>query len=396
MLVQETATLTREQRAQVDAELGPRPQGWSEAEVGQRARAVAYRLDPAGLVQRVARAERDRRVSCRPAPEGMTWLSALLPMAQGIACQVALGRAADTARTRGDGRGRGQLMADLLVERVTGLPPGRRVNPDGRGATGPPAVPVEVQLVVSAAALWGEPGAPSYAAPGQVPGYGPVPAWLARRLLRDAPDDGPVGRDGPGRLEDGQTAPEHGPPEWPAGTDLDPDHDHDADPGDEFDGGSGADPGGECPGDAFGESRRAGAWLRRLWVSPETGALVALESRRRVFTGSLRRFLVARDGVCRTPWCDAPVRHVDHVVPHAAGGPTSAANGPGLCARCNQAKEMPGWSARPATTTPEGPARRERAAPDSAHHVVLVTPTGHRHGSTAPPVLPALPEVVPC
>ncbi len=87
-------------------------------------------------------------------------------------------------------------------------------------------------------------------------------------------------------------------------------------------------------------------WVRRLFTHPDDGTLVAMDSERRLFDGGLRRFLLARDGTCRTPWCDAPVRHVDHVVDHAAGGPTTAANGQGLCVRCNHAKQAAGWRAR--------------------------------------------------
>ena len=63
-------------------------------------------------------------------------------------------------------------------------------------------------------------------------------------------------------------------------------------------------------------------WLRRLYASPTTGELVAMDSRARLFPAGLARFIRLRDQVCRTPWCDAPIRHIDHVVPHVAGGPT--------------------------------------------------------------------------
>ena len=45
----------------------------------------------------------------------------------------------------------------------------------------------------------------------------------------------------------------------------------------------------------------ADVWLRRLFTRPEDGALVAMESRRRLFPDRLRRFLVLRDQTCRTP-----------------------------------------------------------------------------------------------
>ncbi|MFI7589752.1 DUF222 domain-containing protein [Spongisporangium articulatum] len=79
--------------------------------------------------------------------------------------------------------------------------------------------------------------------------------------------------------------------------------------------------------------------VRRLWGRPETGELVQMEGRSRTFPPGLRRFIVARDQYCRTPWCDAPIRQIDHVHPHARGGSTSAVNGQGLCQACNLAKE---------------------------------------------------------
>ena len=68
-----------------------------------------------------------------------------------------------------------------------------------------------------------------------------------------------------------------------------------------------------------------------------------MDSRRRVFTGLLRRMLVLRDDVCATPWCQAPIVHADHTHPARDGGPTNYANGNGACARCNHVKEAPGW-----------------------------------------------------
>ncbi len=84
------------------------------------AKTIAYRLDPQGYVERLGKAESERRVSVRPAPDVMSRLSALLPVAQGVACQAALTRHADTLIGTGDGRTRGQIKADTLVERVTG------------------------------------------------------------------------------------------------------------------------------------------------------------------------------------------------------------------------------------------------------------------------------------
>ena len=133
--------------------------------------------------------------------------------------------------------------------------------------------------------------------------------------------------------------------------------------------------------------RGAEVWLRRIFTAPDGADLVAMESARRRFAGMLRRFVVARDQVCRTPWCDAPVRHVDHVRPARAGGATDDANGQGLCEACNYAKEAPGWTERVLHAGPSpGAVGAGTAVP---HTVRITTPTGHTYDSTAPPVLPS-------
>lgn len=131
-------------------------------------------------------------------------------------------------------------------------------------------------------------------------------------------------------------------------------------------------------GDAEATLTEATVWLRRLYADPVTGVLTDQDGRRRLFTGALRRFLVARDQVCRTPWCDAPVRHVDHILPFARGGETTEDNGDGLCEACNYDKEAPGWRHEVIDTE------------DGAHVVRVTTPTGHIYDSHAPPVLPTL------
>jgi len=114
------------------------------------------------------------------------------------------------------------------------------------------------------------------------------------------------------------------------------------------------------------------ARLRRLYRSPNTGQLVALDSRSRHFHGGLARFIRLRDQTCRTPWCDAPIRHLDHPEPVTADGPTSYDNGQGLCEACNYAKEAAGW--------------RVRSVPGPVHTVEIHTPGGQVRRSQAPPL----------
>lgn len=91
------------------------------------------------------------------------------------------------------------------------------------------------------------------------------------------------------------------------------------------------------------------------------------------------------------PGCGAPIRHVDHVKPHAEGGPTSAANAQGLCVRCNLVKELVGWHARvvepPGAQDPGAGGARRQSIGAQPHTVEVTTPTGHRYRSNAPPVV---------
>lgn len=122
LLVRETACGSQEDRATVDATMTADLDALEE--MGDRrlvaaARRLTYELDPESVVRRNRRAESERTVTIRPAPDTMAYVTALLPVAQGVAVHAALRRAADSARASGDERGRGQVMADTLVKRVT-------------------------------------------------------------------------------------------------------------------------------------------------------------------------------------------------------------------------------------------------------------------------------------
>ena len=326
LLVRETACLTVADRATLDAEVCGDPatlEGVGDARLVALAKKVAYRLDPESVVRRRAKAESDRRVTIRPAPDTMVLLNALLPVVEGVAAYAALGLAADTARAGGDDRTRGQVMADTLVGAITGqgtaaptastdatsteagatstdaASTGATTTRGGGGGGGPVVV---VRLVMTDRALLAGDDEPAF-----IPGYGPVPADLAREVLARAQDQ---------------------------------------------------------------------VWLKRLFTDPGTGELVAMDSRARRFPEALRELLVLRDQTCRTPWCDAPIRHLDHATPAAAhGGPTSAANGQGLCERCNYDKQAPGW-----TTSPHPDSR------PGGHLIETTTPTGHTYLSRPPPL----------
>ncbi|EGD43851.1 putative HNH endonuclease domain protein [Nocardioidaceae bacterium Broad-1] len=177
ILARETACLSLEDRRVIDHELcapGPNGQPAKAVAMGLRqlenaAKKLAITLDQAAVVTRAANAEKDRRVSLRPAPDTMTWLGALLPVKDGVAVFAALDQAANAARAAGDERARGQVMADTLVDRVTGR------------STAEAKPRIEVKIVMTADSL-----ANTGDQPAMVEGYGPVPATWARDALSDA------------------------------------------------------------------------------------------------------------------------------------------------------------------------------------------------------------------
>jgi uncharacterized protein DUF222 len=136
---------------------------------------------------------------------------------------------------------------------------------------------------------------------------------------------------------------------------------------------------GPLPGGIIADllrSTQGKRWWRRLFSHPAHGTLIGGDPRRRLFDGFLAHLIDLRDGGrCREPFCDAPIRHHDHIKQSRAGGPTSFSNGRGVCARGNFVREMPGWHVQ---TIDDG-------LGDTPHTVRTTTPTGHTYTSRAGP-----------
>ena len=350
-----------------------------------------------------------------------------------------LPQAADpgVARARGT---RSQMMVDVAISRLTGR------------AIGQP-VPVEIQLVMTDTALHRMPvpgarrasqKAPAATArsldcamPGAATAYASTsqrdPAMASRRPGASAPANG--GADGttaervaPSTPEVGRTGRRVATPDSPAKVV-----------------GSGWLPAGFAR-DLIRHTLDAGSavTVRRVMASPDGVRLLGLEARRhrlrdieghldaapgtggseqdiplltadattqRLFRGVLRRLVTVRDQDCRTPFCHAAIRAIDHATPARRGGPTSAENGRGTCDRCNLTKEAPGWKVlaggpAPPTSTPQTPAPptprpdqppwqqlmdsllaeddQPPAGQPGRHQTIVVTPTGHAYTSAAP------------
>ena len=180
LLAHETSCLSREDRIIVDATISGDParvEEMGDRQAAAQARKLAAELDVEAVAERRRRAESERHVSVRPAPDTMTWLGALLPVKDGIAVFAALKAAADTARASGDPRSRGQVMADTLCQRVTGAAGDVTAPTDGRGTS----TPVSLGVVMTDGALFAGCDDPAH-----LEGYGPIPADLARELVAHA------------------------------------------------------------------------------------------------------------------------------------------------------------------------------------------------------------------
>jgi hypothetical protein len=433
LVVRETACLEVADRRRVDAELVGQLGGLSEKQVALAAARIGQRLDPGQYVARARKAAGDRRVSCRPAPDLMTYVTALVPVAWGVAVYAALVKHAAAAKAVGDPRSRGQLMADEFVHRITA--------PDAAAGTGAGAQVGSGSWIPAGGATA---GTGSRAATGTDAGAGPGDGAGPGRGTGSGGDAGTEGESHAGtHTAAGDGSPADAGSAAGAGVAADAEVangagvDADAGAPTEIDRAAGSmpEPGAAVPRSAAGSNAESledpdpagvgGAggvgvippgvgldiqlvmsdrtlfdgdnepailtgygpipaplarrlvreaapaiksWVRRLYTDPGTGQLIDADSRRRLFSPAARQYLIARDQTCRGPFCDAPIRHADHVVPHEQGGPTRTVNGQGLCERCNHTKEQPGWQ-----------------SVVDADGITITTPTGHTARSVPPP-----------
>jgi hypothetical protein len=472
IIVRDTACLTVQQRRQVDADIADKLEGLGDARLHALVTGIAYRLDPKAATERSVRAASDRRISVRPAPDAMAYLTGLMPMAAAVACYASLCRYVDTQpAVEGDTRTRDQRIVDEYIVRLTGTSAAGIANnrpayaddlamaddrdghsdgvgdevaggmddnaggdevagavddntgcdeADGDEATGTDdsdGVGDEVAVGMDDEAGGGE--ATGTANPGHgAHGHGeaavtdsdlasagatdadPVAAVRAayeRAVSRSASADGAEPSTNPARERHRSDRPE------PRTEDPRRQHGRPR-PGDRsawhLPSGTGVVlnlvitdrtlfAGGDDPVILPGNhpipaplARRmltdlppeAKVWIRRLYTRPDTGELVAQESRGREFSPAMRRLLLTRDQTCRTPWCNALSRHADHLRPAAADGPTRLDNGQGLSEDCNYTRTAPGWSAG--------------RDPDRPGDIVVTTPTGHRYRSPCPDLIP--------
>jgi hypothetical protein len=311
-IIKETRPLDSDKAGQVDEIVAPGLGLRSKREAEHVIRTAVTDADPQAAAERARLAHEDRYASARPAGDGMISVHALIPGLEGQAIWTGLEERATSIRNHGDARSKEQIKADTLTEAlISYLTYLKDTDTDLRAEAG-------------SATASGD-GSMAGAGSGLVKVKRPRPAVQIQLVMTDAALFG----------YSDTTARAHGLGPIPAALARD------------------------WAREAIDDDR---AELIRLYTKPGTGQLVAMDSKRRTFPKSLARYITTRDEICRTPWCGAPIRHIDHVTPHQDGGPTALTNAQGLCVQCNEHKDGPGWAHLAGdtgtvnTTTPTGDA----------------------------------------
>ena len=135
--------------------------------------------EPEQAATRCARARADRGVELQPVEDGMAILHAYLPAPAAVTAFTVIDALAGTSRAAGDDRTVDQRRADEFADlfaRIaeTGL------LPDGRNLPVKHRRRAQIQVTVAATTLLGLDDLP-----GELAGYGPIPAELAREIAAD-------------------------------------------------------------------------------------------------------------------------------------------------------------------------------------------------------------------
>jgi hypothetical protein len=352
----ETHLLTPDGRRAADEDVANLAPMIGLKELRHRLRTITARLEPELAAERARKALEDRHVSSRCRGDSMMKLNALLPGIAGQGVDTILTGYAKKRRAAGDERTEAQIKADALTGIVIGWARATHNTPKSFAATHqikthgatPPDGPDVSDLPTPVDGSGNEqlPGLDVPDLEEEPPGFTEVGQARAafEEFLRN-----PAGTAGSSETKDAESPIT--------------DHPH---------AGSGVLPPGvgvqvnlvitdfsafgitDNPAEIFGLGpipaplareliqeavAKHAATLKKLYTDPTSGALVGMESRSRIFPDQLGQLIAFRDQHCRHPYCDSPIKHLDHIQPHSLGGATSYGNGQGLCARHNLIKD---------------------------------------------------------
>ncbi len=365
---------------------------WTASRLRARLLRLILRVDPAAARRRVEQTIADRDVWLSPAEDGATaCVSGFnLPVARAAAAFERVDAIARARRAGGDARTVAQLRADTMLDLLDGTGAADLPAPIGR-----PGV-LELQIPLATAI-----GADS--APGELAGYGPVLADVARQIAAqrgdaqwrfsvtyrgelvyqgitrarptgisaptEPPDGGAGGRDGidprpspdpaDDRLE-GEPAHRHPVPGGCRRSETDPSTARCR--GKTPDGAGRTAVGADTPpatacavdGAAAGTTDEPSSGLVDCLTGVPITAVhehvphppVEPDPRRRFPGEKLKRWIAARDRTCRAPGCTAPARvcEYDHTTDYADGGLTTADDLELLCKAHHPVKHDGWWT----------------------------------------------------
>ncbi|MDN4612716.1 HNH endonuclease signature motif containing protein [Arthrobacter burdickii] len=198
VIVEQSRTLPDEAVAAFESEILRVAGDLNRPRLTARCRRLREKLHPETLTARRVRAVADRCVVFEPDRDGMAWLSAYLSAEQALAVHTTVDAAARTLRSVDDPRTLPQLRADVLADMLLGAAGPIGVAPGsgeccrcgsaeggradgacaGHGARSSTAKIVVTVPVFSLMGLSDEPG--------ELEGYGPIPAEAARQLAGNA------------------------------------------------------------------------------------------------------------------------------------------------------------------------------------------------------------------
>ncbi|MEX0864631.1 MAG: HNH endonuclease [Acidimicrobiia bacterium] len=171
VLLEASVGLTSEQAARIIDRVLPDAIGLTTGQLRARVQRLRMESGPDQTRLQYQAALRDRRIVVEANPDGTANLLAFnLAPERVMAARRRLNRIAQAAGTPGDDRTADQRRADTLLDILTGRDPG---HPHGAG----------VDIVVDLATLTG-----ASQTPGRIPGWGPVTAEIARRVVSEQPD----------------------------------------------------------------------------------------------------------------------------------------------------------------------------------------------------------------
>ncbi|GAA5106902.1 HNH endonuclease signature motif containing protein [Haloechinothrix salitolerans] len=165
--VVETGVLLSDEHAdQLDADMEPILNGRDGAAIQRSARYRVDKLDPDGAAERVRRSRENRKLELHFTENGMADLCAYLPADTAAAIYGRIDAIAKSDKTRRDERSLDAIRADVLTELLLGKRHSYKQ--------------VQIQVTVPVTTLLG-----ARELPGDLEGYGPIPADIAREMAAD-------------------------------------------------------------------------------------------------------------------------------------------------------------------------------------------------------------------